>query len=69
MKKVNEDKSKITTVLKTNKKPRVIKTITIDGKKHCKNFNKGQDDFCINYTGCKRKISSCYNNCKLYKNK
>lgn len=65
--KKNEDKSKITYKDKPKEyEVRQIETVTIDNKKHCKDFINGSDGFCINYTGSKRDISSCYNRCKIY---
>ncbi|BDR82537.1 hypothetical protein [Clostridium tetani] len=36
--------------------------------RHCKNFEKGTDGFCINYAGCKRVPESCGRYCNEYKN-
>lgn len=36
-------------------------------RKYCKYFENGEDNFCINYFGCKRVPESCGRYCDKYK--
>lgn len=38
-------------------------------KKICKRFKKGEDGYCVNYTGAKPCIMSCVSQCKANKGK
>lgn len=68
--KKDEDKSRITYKGKKQEyEPRVVKTVEREDKRFCKSFSKGEDNFCVNYTGSKRDICSCCYNCKIYKPK
>lgn len=38
---------------------------SMQGKKYCKNFIKGQDGYCINYTGARPCVMTCSVQCKV----